>query len=62
MISANSLSRNGRSNCYAVVRGTSARASLSSSEIMMILIAFHQRGYRNFKTFYPHGLIAYAIN
>jgi transposase len=32
---------------------------LSSSEIMTILIAFHQCGYRNFKTFYTQHVCVY---
>ena len=33
--------------------------SMSLSEIITILVMFHQQGYRNFKTYYCHHVLVY---
>ncbi|PCS23988.1 Mobile element protein (plasmid) [Candidatus Enterovibrio escicola] len=35
---------------------------LSVSEVMTIVIAFHQSGYRDFKTYYIHFVYFYLTN
>nr|WP_150138313.1 hypothetical protein [Candidatus Enterovibrio escacola] len=37
-------------------------SSLSVSEVMMIVIAFHQSGYRDFKTYYIHFVCRYLTH
>lgn len=59
MISAKALKVNGNSSFWEVDSGGRFRPrSLSLSEIMTILIAFHQSCYRNFKTYYQEKVQA----
>lgn len=46
-------------NCSGKRKYTPTAAKLSNSEVMTICIAFHQSGYRNFKTFYLSYVIPY---
>jgi hypothetical protein len=53
MIFATVLSLNGKANCYSMKESKELEQKISvKSEIMTILIAFHQNHYRNFKHFY----------
>ncbi len=50
---------------YLISSGVKQRnkiSRLSVSEIMMIVIAFHQFGYRDFKTYYIHFVYRYLTN
>ena len=60
MISAKSLNLNGISNYWEMDWKCATRSrSLSLSEIMTILIAFHQSHYRDFKCFYLNHVCQY---
>nr|WP_150142525.1 hypothetical protein [Candidatus Enterovibrio escacola] len=50
---------------YLISSGIKQRnklSRLSVSEVMTIVIAFHQSGYRDFKTYYIHFFYRYLTN
>nr|WP_150137478.1 hypothetical protein [Candidatus Enterovibrio escacola] len=47
-------------NVFRCQRNKSSR--LSVGKVMTIVIAFHQSGYRNFKTYYIHFVCRYLTN
>nr|WP_223866637.1 hypothetical protein [Candidatus Enterovibrio escacola] len=63
MISARLFSLHGKKHLISSgIKQRHKPSLLSVSEVMMIVIAFHQSGYQDFETYYIHFIYRYLTN